>query len=160
PWSQLVQLNNIQLVELSTANLWALNAQIACRSFTVPHRDEFSETAGFEFNLASRKYLFIPDIDKWQRWEQDIIDLVRSADLAFLDGTFFRDGELQNRNMSEVPHPFIEETISLFEHEAEACRSKILFIHLNHTNPLLWDKKEKKALRKMGFRLAEEGKRY
>jgi pyrroloquinoline quinone biosynthesis protein B len=37
--------------------------------------------------------IFIPDIDKWSKWETSLNELVKSVD-ALLDGTFFADGEI------------------------------------------------------------------
>ena len=37
--------------------------------------------------------------------------------------------------MSEVPHPFVEESITRFKSLAVEEKNKIYFIHLNHTNP-------------------------
>ena len=74
--------------------------------FTVPHRDEFSETVGYKILGKNRSALFIPDFDKWYLWEKSIIEEVKSVDYAFLDATFF-SGEEINRSMSEIPHPFI-----------------------------------------------------
>ena len=57
--------------------------------------------------------------------------------MALLDGTFYDSKEVNNRNISEIPHPFIIETMALFKKENSSEKSKINFIHLNHTNPLL-----------------------
>ena len=160
PWSQLVTLGNISLQEMETNSPIALTDQISIEAFTVPHRDEFSKTAGFRFTAGSTSYLFIPDIDKWSKWETDIRSLVKEVDIAFLDASFFADGELPNRAMSEVPHPFVTETIELFFDEPESIRQKIHFIHLNHTNPLLWDRDIQDEVKKKGFRVAEQGEGY
>ncbi|MBI5364049.1 MAG: pyrroloquinoline quinone biosynthesis protein PqqB [Planctomycetes bacterium] len=136
PWSQLVQLRNIELRELAANERVELAPGLAVTPFLVPHRDEFSETAGFRIDGPVRSALFVPDIDKWERWERDVRDAVRSVDLAFVDGTFFRDGELA-RDMREVPHPFVEETLRRFADAPAEERAKLVFLHLNHTNPLL-----------------------
>ncbi|MBK8192428.1 MAG: hypothetical protein IPK76_04250 [Lewinellaceae bacterium] len=78
-------------------------------------------------------------------------------DYALLDATFYRDGELQGRAMKEVPHPFVEETMQLFQQKAPEERTKVTFIHFNHTNPLLWDETAGKAVRERGFSIAAEG---
>ena len=60
--------------------------------------------------------------------------------------------------MTEVPHPFIEETMNLFENESLTTKNKIIFIHFNHTNPTLQENsKERIAIEKLGFRFADEG---
>lgn len=160
PWSQLVELENIQLKKLGSNQITKLNDRIEVEAFTVPHRDEFSETAGFRIKTESFSYLFIPDIDKWEKWNKRIVDMVKDVDHAFLDATFYADGELPNRAMSEVPHPFVSETMKLFGNETEAIKSKIKFIHFNHTNPLLFDQKTRKKVKGAGFEIAQQGQAY
>ena len=57
--------------------------------------------------------------------------------MAFIDGTFYDEEEINYRDISEIPHPFIIETMHLFRDQESLIKSKINFIHLNHTNPLL-----------------------
>jgi pyrroloquinoline quinone biosynthesis protein B len=90
-------------------------------------------------------------------WEKDIVEEVKKVDYAFIDATFYSEGEIP-RPMSEVPHPFIEETLELFRNESETTRSKIIFIHLNHSNPALLDNHpSKKRLETMGYQVAQQG---
>ncbi len=103
----------------------------------VPHRDEFSETVGFFIEGPNKSALFIPDIDKWQLWDQNIKKWIKKVDYAFLDGTFYQNGEIPGRDMSEIPHPFIEESLELFEKLPAKEKEKVYFIHFNHTNPVL-----------------------
>ena len=159
PWSQLVSLQNIDLQPLRADSAIVLSDDLRITPFTVPHRDEFSETVGYRIETPRRKVLFIPDIDKWSKWERDIVGEVRSVDCALLDATFFRDGELQGRAMDEVPHPFVQETMQLFENQPESEKTKVTFIHFNHTNPLLWDEKARQEVKGRGFSVAEEGMR-
>ena len=157
PWSQLVTLKNIKTELLSADIPVAINSHITITAFTVPHREEYSETAGFRIETANKKYLFIPDINKWDKWDKSIVDEVKKVDLALIDGTFFDSTELPGRKMSEVPHPFVNETTELFTNETYGTRSKVYFIHFNHTNPLLRDKKTRKSLSRSGFHLTEQG---
>ncbi|MGI4760972.1 MAG: MBL fold metallo-hydrolase [Janthinobacterium lividum] len=157
PWSQLVALRNIQLNPLATGQPVVLSAKLKVTPFLVPHRDEFTETAGFEIWGAHKKAVFIPDIDKWSKWPQSLPDVVQHADYVLLDATFYRDGELA-RPMAEVPHPFVEETIKLLQSLPAAQRAKVYFIHFNHTNPLLNPASpERREVLRLGFRVAEEG---
>lgn len=157
PWSQLVNLKNISIHSLKADSAILLSKNIKIIPFLVPHRDEFSETVGYKIIGKNKSALFIPDIDKWQKWERSIIDEIKTFDYAFLDGTFYANGEIPGRDMSEIPHPFIEESINIFSELSEKEKSKIFFIHLNHTNPAL--KMESKAYKKIvdsGFNVAEE----
>ncbi|MEZ4966791.1 MAG: MBL fold metallo-hydrolase [Saprospiraceae bacterium] len=159
PWSQLVALQNIELHTLQADSALTLPGDLRITPFRVPHRDEFSETAGFRIETPRKRVLFIPDIDKWEKWARDITAEVAGADLALLDATFYRDGELQGRAMSEVPHPFVEETMRLFDPQPAAEKKKVTFIHFNHTNPLLWDAAAREEVKKRGFGVALEGMR-
>ena len=158
PWSQLVSLKNIELKKLKADSLVKLTDKISVEPLLVPHRDEFSETVGFSIKSGNKSVLFIPDIDKWQKWENDIKALVKQHDYLFLDGTFYKEGELPGRNTSEVPHPFIQESLNLFNDLSLAEKRKICFIHFNHTNPLI-DKSsnECKEVKSKGFNVAVQG---
>ncbi|MFI5172325.1 MAG: MBL fold metallo-hydrolase, partial [Chitinophagales bacterium] len=157
PWSQLVTLKNITLVELKSDSIIAIGNGNTIQPFTVPHRDEFSETAGFKIITASKKYLFIPDIDKWAKFNKSIIDEVEQSDIAFLDATFYSTDELSYININEVPHPFVIETMELFKTSSIKTKNKIYFIHFNHTNPLLWDTEMQQEVNDMGYRIATQG---
>lgn len=159
PWSQLVKLNNINLIEL-TANQPINIANNIISAFTVPHRDEYSETAGFKIITPTKKYLFIPDIDKWNKWDKDIVTEIKNVDVALLDATFYTHTELANRAISEVPHPLVTETEALLAKEDLNTRQKVYFIHFNHTNPLLWKTETQKEVLKNGFNLAKQGQLF
>jgi len=137
PWSQLVELNNIDLQVLVNEQFVSLSNKLKIKPLLVPHRDEYSETVGYLIEGPQKSALFIPDIDKWSKWNESIVEYIKQVDYAFLDGTFFDQAELPGRDMSEIPHPFIIESMKLFSSLDSSNKSKIYFIHLNHTNPLL-----------------------
>lgn len=158
PWSQLVALGNIQLHALLPSKPLQVNANLAVTAMLVPHRDEFTETAGFLIQGPNKSALFIPDIDKWGQWETDIRVLLQQVDYAFLDATFFAADELPGRNMSEIPHPYVEESFELFADLPAEDKAKIYFIHFNHTNPLLIDgSKAQQEVKDRGFHIAVQG---
>jgi len=159
PWDQLVKLNNISLQTISNKKFVKLSENILVIPIRVPHRDEYSETVGYKILGKSKKILFIPDIDKWDEWEKSIVDEVKLVDYAFIDGTFYNGSEL-NRDMSEIPHPSIEETLKLFSNQPQAEKNKIYFIHINHTNPVLTNRNGiRDLILNMGFNIAEKGLR-
>ncbi|MBN1387494.1 MAG: hypothetical protein JW965_03555 [Bacteroidales bacterium] len=160
PWDQLVRLGNIVTVEIPDGSEIALSEKINIKVFTVPHRDEYSETAGYKISTGIKGYLFIPDIDKWEKWDKNINEMVKSVDIAFLDGTFYSEGELQGRNMENIPHPFITETMNYFASEDSKTKKKIHFIHFNHSNPVLFKEEVREFIRSEGFELSEQGKKY
>ena len=160
PWNQLVTLQNIELKSLQNDSIIKLNNNIKVTPFLVPHRDEFSETVGYKIEGKNKSALFIPDIDKWYKWKKDIIGEVKQVDYAFLDAAFLNQNEVK-RAMTEVPHPFVVETVELFKNESMETKNKVIFIHFNHTNPTLQsNSKERKKLNKLGFRFAEEGQNF
>jgi pyrroloquinoline quinone biosynthesis protein B len=160
PWSQLVNIKNISLQPLENEKAIKLDDTLKVEPFLVPHRDEFSETVGFKIVSAGKTLIFLPDIDKWQKWSKSLPELVKASDYLLLDGTFYADGEI-NRPMSEVPHPFVSETMELLKDLPAKEKNKIFFIHFNHSNPLVQGKKEKiKELKTKGFNAAFEGQRF
>ena len=124
----LVKLNNIKINQLENDTTIHLENSLKVTPFLVPHRDEYSETVGYKIDGNNKSALFIPDIDKWETWERSIIEEVKKVDYAFLDASFFRDGELE-RDMSKIPHPFTTQTTSLFQNESRETKAKIYFIH-------------------------------
>ena len=158
PWDQLVKLKNVELKSLSNEKEEKLTENLTIVPFKVPHRDEYSETVGFKIIGPNKTALFIPDIDKWSKWKISIKKLISKVDYAFLDGTFYDSKEINNRDISEIPHPFIIESLKLFKDLKESDRNKIYFIHLNHTNPLLNSKSEEyQHVVSNGYNVALEG---
>ncbi len=157
PWDQLVKIQNINLKLLKNDSIIVLNERINITPFLVPHRGEYSETVGYKINANKKSLVFIPDIDKWEQWNTNIIELIKKVDYAFLDGTFYENGEL-NRDMSEIPHPFVKESIELFSKLPLYDKQKVHFIHMNHTNPLLLEGSvAQKEVEQKGFNVAKEG---
>jgi len=157
PWSQLVSFNNIDIKTLRNDSLVSLSQSVKVRPLLVPHRDEYSETVGYIIQGPSKSALFIPDINKWHIWDRNIIEEVKNVDYAFLDASFFKDGEI-SRPMSKIPHPFTIETTNLFENESLETKSKIHFIHFNHTNPTILESHSlKDSILDLGFNFAKEG---
>lgn len=156
PWSQLVQLNNISLTTIQN-DVPIENENFSITPILVPHRDEFSETVGYRVKGPNKAILFIPDIDKWSKWSRSLIAEIEKVDYAFLDGTFFADGEV-DRPMSEIPHPFITETMSLLNDAPASIKKRVYFIHFNHTNPLINPlSSERKKVEELGYQIAKEG---
>jgi pyrroloquinoline quinone biosynthesis protein B len=154
PWNQLLKIDNISLSNINNNKELKLSGQVSVTPFLVPHRDEFSETVGYKISSSNKSILFIPDIDKWGKWNKDLVTEIKNVDLALVDGTFYDASEVNYRDMSEIPHPFVKETMKLLENESEAIKSKIGFIHLNHTNPLLDSSSQaSKTVLKKGFRI-------
>lgn len=157
PWKQLVDFGNIALQQMSADSVVQLSENIKVIPFLVPHRDEYSETVGYRIETEHKSVLFIPDINKWDIWDKSIVEEISKVDYAFLDATFYDSDELPGRDMSEIPHPFVEESIQLFKDLPASEKAKVHFIHFNHTNPLILDSPERKEVESLGFNVAFEG---
>ena len=161
PWSQLIQEKNIIINQLKNNSIQTLSKYISIKPILVPHRDEFSETVGYLIKGDLKSALFLPDIDKWEKWDKKIEDFIKNVDYAFIDGTFYNGKEIPQRNMNEIPHPFVIETLERLKNLKKKHKKKVYFIHLNHTNPLLKPNSEiTKEIIKRGYNIARTGMKF
>jgi pyrroloquinoline quinone biosynthesis protein B len=159
PWSQLVDINNIKIKEINFGSSTKELTNIYITPFQVPHRDEYSETAGYIIKGKNKKALFIPDIDKWEKWDRDISEIVKEFDFLLIDATFYDSKEI-NRDISEIPHPLVTETIDLLSGLSIENRNKVYFIHMNHTNMMLDpDSELSRLVLSKGFNIARLGQK-
>jgi pyrroloquinoline quinone biosynthesis protein B len=159
PWSQLIALNNISLMPLRNDRSEVFN-NLKVTPFLVPHRDEFSETVGYSIQGPKKTALFIPDINKWSQWKENILERIQLVDYALIDATFYDNNELPGRDMSKIPHPFVVETMATLSLLPREQREKVWFIHMNHTNPLLNSNSDQaQEVRAQGFNIASTGLR-
>jgi pyrroloquinoline quinone biosynthesis protein B len=159
PWSQLVDINNIKIKEINFGLSTNELSNIKVTPVKVPHRDEYSETAGYIIEGKNKKALFIPDIDKWEKWDRDLSQLAKEFDFLLIDATFYDSKEI-NRDISEIPHPLVTETIDLLSGLNIENRSKVYFIHMNHTNMMLDpDSELSKLVTSKGFNIARLGQK-
>ncbi len=164
PWDQLVRYSNIALQALHDNETNSVGESLSIKPHLVPHRDEYSETVGFVIQGPSKRVLFLPDIDDWDRWENEygirIEDIIVDVDFAYLDATFFDNNELPGRDMSEIPHPRLLDSMRRFSRLPEKERNKVRFFHINHTNQVRFeDSRERQLMNEMGFRLASRTER-
>ncbi len=158
PWDQLVKFQNISVHLLEPDTNISLTPEISVTPFSVPHRDEYSDTMGFVIAGRNKKLLYIPDIQNWKAWDRDIKKEVERVDLALLDGTFYSPDELPGRDLSRIGHPFITTSIDTLRQMAKKGKTQIYFIHLNHSNLALDpDGNALKHIHSEGFGLAQEG---
>jgi pyrroloquinoline quinone biosynthesis protein B len=153
PWSELVAGGHIALNRITPGDETAFGS-LRVTAIAVPHRDELSDTVGYRVRGPGGAVLYVPDVDKWERWNRRLEDEVAAVDTALLDGTFYEAGELPGRSIAEVPHPFVPETIARLP---AAIRGRVRFIHLNHTNRLLWDAAARHAAAAEGIVVARDG---
>jgi pyrroloquinoline quinone biosynthesis protein B len=156
PWSYLARQGNLQLQEIKPYTRTALSPHLHVEPVPVPHREEFSDTLAFVVHGPQRRLFFCPDIDRWEAWGHDIRDFLAGIDLALLDGCFFSPAELPGRDLSQIPHPLVTDTVTRLK--GLAC--DIHLIHLNHTNPLLRSSPERAWLVAQGFNIGAVGQRW
>lgn len=157
PWSQLVAQRQIELHERAPGEEFALG-RFRVTPLKVPHRDEFSDTVGYRVRGPGGSLLYVPDVDKWEKWERRLEDEVRAVDVALLDATFFDAQEIPGRAIADIPHPLVGETLDRLA--AAGLASRVVLIHLNHTNRLLWDPAAARAVEGRGARVARTGDRF
>ena len=155
PWDQLVVNHHVALVRVEPGDEIAVG-NLRVTAIRVPHRDELTDTVGYRVRGPGARggVLYIPDVDKWERWEQKLENAVAAVDVALLDGTFHDAGELPGRDMAEVPHPLVADTLARLP---APLRARVRFTHLNHTNRLLSDARARTALTAQGARVARDG---
>ena len=160
PWSQLVSLKNINLTKINFRDNIEITPNLSVVPIEVSHRDEFSETAAFLILGPNKNALFLPDIDKWDKWSMNIVEILSNVDYAFIDATFYSNTEI-NRNIEEIPHPLVMETMDLLSDLPYEQRNKVYFIHMNHTNQMLDINSDisRQVLQK-GFNIARLGQRF
>jgi pyrroloquinoline quinone biosynthesis protein B len=156
PWKRLVGLENIVINELPPGASVQLTPSLKVTAIKVPHRDEDSDTVAYLVEGPRKKLLWLPDIDKWEKWDRKIEEILLDPSLtAFVDGSFFSADEIPGRSQAEIPHPLVPETMARFG--ASPPRGRLFFVHLNHTNRLLWDLKALAEVEAKGFGIAKEG---
>ncbi len=161
PWDQLISLKNITAHKIEPDKVFPLTSGIDVEAFQVPHREEYTDTLGFKITGKQKSLLYIPDIHKWEMWERSIVDEVRKADIALLDGTFYSPSELPSRDLSSIGHPFITHSVELLKNVVATGKNRVYFTHLNHSNMALDPgSEEKRALERQGFALASDGMEF
>lgn len=173
PWSQLVRIGNVQLLDLEHGKPVQLSTvaagefRVAITPLQVPHRDEYSDTVGFiirrehhEQGESGPTVLFVPDTEPWHRWNPSLMEVIEQhhVTLAILDGTFYSADELPDRDATKIGHPLMIDTMDLLEPLVRAGRLKVYFTHLNHSNPALDPSSgAMKEIIRRGFKVAREG---
>ncbi|MHC4840953.1 MAG: MBL fold metallo-hydrolase [Planctomycetota bacterium] len=149
PWEQLVSLGNIDLkTEIAEFEPWP---GLKVRTSFVPHRGEYTDTIGVSIN---DQLLYVPDIDGWKQWSNAREEIAKH-EICLLDATFFSPEELPGRDLNEISHPFIVDTLEFFKQEAGDRR--LILTHFNHSNPVCNPAGEQaQQVLDAGFELAQE----
>jgi pyrroloquinoline quinone biosynthesis protein B len=134
PWAALIREGHLLPRILREGEAVLLDEGLTVIPVPVRHRAEWSETFAFRVTGRDATILWLPDIDALGTGS--LSRLLEGIDIAFLDGTFYSGAELPHRDLGEIPHPMVADTLSLLATLKPAA--EIHFVHLNHTNPL-WD---------------------
>ena len=159
PWKRLVAMGNVDIREIEPDREFALTPRLSATAIRVPHRDEDSDTDTVAYLIRGpgRKILWLPDIDRWSRWDRRLADFLADPEtIAFVDGTFFSADEIPGRSLADIPHPLVPDTMDSLA-ALPSARGRVFFVHLNHTNRLLWDEEALRAVEAKGFAVAHEG---
>jgi pyrroloquinoline quinone biosynthesis protein B len=156
---EVVDLENIVLVEIEPDVEFSLAPDLAVTAIEVPHRDEDSDTVAFLIRGPDASILWLPDIDRWDRWDRRLPDFFSGTPLtAFVDGTFFSADEIPGRPQTDIPHPLVPTTVAIVAAHP-AMRGRVFLVHLNHTNRLYWDEDAREEIARKGVAIASEGQR-
>ncbi len=163
-WSLMVDQGVFSAVPTGAGRIHSLSPSVRLEAVQVPHRAELSDMHAFIVRGPNQSVLFLPDHDRWDDTlahhnASSIREWLRAlrVDIALVDGTFWSANELQGRRQDEVPHPTVSETLERLGPRAEGD-PEIVFIHLNHTNPLhVTSSPEHQTVIDLGWTVGEQG---
>ena len=157
-WKKLIERGNLTFAKFQSENIIPIE---------VPHRARDFDTHALLFKGQSNNIFFLPDHDNWEK----TLDFVGcdnprewfsslDASIILLDGTFWDSNELKGRIQANVPHPPVSETLDLIGRREDGD-PRIIFIHLNHTNPLHYSNSpESQKLSDLGWEVGKEGMEF
>jgi len=163
-WSLMVEQGVFSAVPTAAGSLHSLSPDVRLEAVQVPHRAELSDMHAFIVRGPNQSVLFLPDHDRWDdTLAHHHVSSIREwlsalrVDIALVDGTFWSANELSGRRQDEVPHPTVSETLERLGPRVEGD-PHVVFIHLNHTNPLHEPSSpEHQTVIDMGWTVGEQG---
>lgn len=153
PFAHLLDRGEINLRLFEPGVPFAPAPGLRATAIEVPHRNEDADTVCFRMESDGRSLLYLPDADVLPA---PLVAEIRAADLALVDGTFYTHDEVAPGGRADgaaVPHPPVRETRKALA----GARGRVLYTHLNHTNPLLSDADLAAGLAADGLGIAPEG---
>jgi len=166
PWASLIERGEIVVTEIRPGEAFepgggdggSGGSGVAVTPIVVPHRDELSDTLAFRFKGPRATVLYMPDCDPWHRWQERALEILDSADVVIIDGSFFDGDELPGRDLSKIGHPLVIDTLALLGDRVARGELRVILTHMNHTNPLIEPDSEARArVLDAGFEIAIEG---
>ena len=156
PFADLIARENIIVHPVEHGVDIPVHPQLTITPYKVEHRKDFTDTVGYILKGSRQKVLYIPDMDDVT---PDIAELVGLVDVALIDGCFYSGSELPGRDIREVPHPLIPQTMDILQDKVHD--TEIVFTHFNHSNHAIHpDSEEGKLVVARGFGLAADGDEF
>jgi pyrroloquinoline quinone biosynthesis protein B len=160
PWDQLVRLEQIAPRVATPGQIIELGGGLRAEPLLVPHRGEYTDTFGWYLSGPSKRALYIPDTDPWAKWTMELELALANVDLLLIDGTFHSADELPGRDVSEIGHPLMTDSMLRLA-QPVAAGLQVWFIHLNHSNPTLDPSSpQRHELEARGFKVAKVGDEF
>lgn len=160
PWDQLVRLGQITPHIATPGHVIDLGGGVEAEPLLVPHRGEYTDTFAWYLSGPNKRALYVPDTDPWAKWTTSIDTALAGVDLLLLDGTFYSRAELPDRDVSEIGHPLITDSMDRLA-ERVAAGLQVWFIHLNHGNPALeQNSPQRREIEARGFEIARVGREF
>lgn len=129
PWSHLIARHEIEIRHIRPGEPLEFDG-VSIEAFLTPHRAEDTDTIMLDIAGPNRNLVYISDADYF---DGSHVQRAKAAGVALLDGTFYSRDEVTHRDMLEVRHPIMLESMPLFA----GAEGEIYYTHLNHTNALL-----------------------
>lgn len=129
PWGHLIDRHEIEIRLMTPGEPLDFDG-VEIEAFLTPHRAEDTDTIMLEIAGPNRTLVYISDTDYFG---DGLVERACAADVALLDGTFYDREEVTHRDILEVRHPVVTESIPRFKD----AKGEIYFTHINHTNALL-----------------------
>ncbi len=133
PWAALTRSGHLDPIPIDGMSA-AIDSGLSIAAIAVPHRDEYSDTVALSVSVDGQPWmLYLPDIDDWSSWD-DAEEEIASHEIALLDATFSSVDELPGRDVAQIRHPLVPDTLERFSHLT--ADTQIVLTHINHSNPL------------------------
>lgn len=149
PFSALLRRGNIQCFPFTDGVPLQLSPALRITPIAVPHRAEYTDTYAFLIEGPNRTLFYCSDIDYLVSDTFDIRPHLATADITLLDATFYSPADLPGRNLADIPHAYVVETITLLSPPPPTA----VFIHLNHSNPLWHSGAERTLVEQSGWQV-------
>jgi pyrroloquinoline quinone biosynthesis protein B len=120
---------------------------------------EGEQTIGIEFQFGGRRAYYIPGCATIPAW---LVDRIRGADLLFFDGTVFTDDEMITagtgiKTGARMGHMAISGPDGSLAILASLDIGRVVYIHINNTNPIWRAGPERNAVEAAGFAVGHDG---